>query len=282
MSRKIAVLLTATLFLGGCSGMLDSLRSTFEGPPTATIENVSISAVDLQSVTLEFDLEVMNPYTFALPLVGMDYALSTNAQRFLDGSMDLEGSIPAEGMRTISLPVRVDFAGLFDTVKDLRPGQVIPLESQLGLKVEVPGAGPLVLPLNQSGELPIPTPPRISIASFDWDSISLTEVTGSLLLDIANPNEFNLTLKSFDYDLSLAGHSVASGENPRSLWMSAEHETQVTIPLSFSPSSAGTALVGMLGSGTLDYSMAGNLEVETPFGMISMPYERDGRANQSR
>ena len=282
MSRKIAALLTATLFLGGCSGMLDSLRSTFEGPPTATIEDVHISGVDLQSVTLEFDLEVMNPYTFALPLVGVDYALSTNAQRFLDGSMDLEGSIPAEGMRTISLPVRVDFAGLFNTVKDLRPGQVIPLDSQLGLKVDVPGAGPLVLPLNRSGELPIPTPPQISIASFDWDGISLTEVTGSLKLDVTNPNEFNLTVKSLDYDLSLDGHEVASGENQRSLWLSAGHEAQVTIPVSFSPSSAGTALLGMLGSGQLDYSMAGNLEVDTPFGAITMPYERTGRADQSR
>ncbi len=212
----------------------------------------------------------------------MDYALSTNAEPLLDGSTKLGESIPAQGVKTVTLPLRVDLIGLLDTVQGLRPGQVIPYDAQLGLNVEVPGAGTVSLPLSKSGELPIPAPPEVSVASVAWESMSLSEVTGTLLLDVTNPNEFAFTLKSFDYDLSLSGHEVARGEGSSTKWLSAGHGGQIRVPLSFSPGSAGSALLGMLGGTQIDYAVSGKLDIETPYGMISSPYEKSGRASQSR
>lgn len=281
MSRALAMLLMTTLVLGGCSGVMDSLKSSFGQPPTATVTDVRLAGVDLQSVTLDFEVEIMNPYSFALPLTDLDYALSTNAQPFLNGSTKLDGSVPAEGMKSVVLPIRVDLVGLLDTVKDLRPGQVIPYDAELGLNVDVPGTGPLRLPVSKSGELPIPTPPSVSVASLNWDSMSLTEITGTMLLDVENKNEFPLTVRSFGYDLSLDGNSVAHGERTNALWMSAGHKSQVGIPLSFSPGSAGVALLGMLGGSLIDYSLAGSMEIDTSYGLITMPFAKSGRASQS-
>jgi LEA14-like dessication related protein len=280
MSRTVATLLIVAFLVGGCSGVVDSLKSAFDEEPTATVQEVRIGGVDPQSLTLEFDLEVINPWSFDLPLAGLDYGFDTNAQPFLSGSADLDGSVPAEGIRVLTVPVRVAFQGLFDTIEGLRPGQVIPYDARLSLNADVPGSGPLALPLTKSGELPIPTSPEISIASVDWDEVSMDSVTGSLILDVSNPNEFAFTVKSLDYDLSLAGQRVAQGERTRSLWMSAGHQSQMSIPVSFSPADAGTALLGMLGGSQIDYALAGNVEIETSFGSLSLPYEHSGRAKQ--
>jgi LEA14-like dessication related protein len=234
-------------------------------------------------VTLDFRVEVTNPYTVALPVVGLVYSLSTNERPFLDGTNnDLEASIPAQGISTITLPVRVDLVGLVETLGDVRPGQVIPYEARLGLSVDVPAADPFVLPLSHSGELPIPAPPQVSVASFDWDEVSLDEVKGTLLMDLTNPNEFAFTLKSFEYDLSLGERKVAAGEGSRSTWLNAGSQGQIPVSLSFSPGSAGTALLGMLGGTLVDYSLRGSLDIETPYGMVSAPFENSGRASQTR
>ena len=39
-----------------------------------------------------------------------------------------------------------------------------------------------------------------------------------MILDVSNPNEFAFTVKSLDYDLSLAGHKVAQGERSMCNW----------------------------------------------------------------
>jgi LEA14-like dessication related protein len=281
MKRTTALVLLA-LFVSGCSGVMESIKSNFGQQPTAALEEVRFADFDLRSVTLDFRVAVTNPYTFALPLVGLDYALSTNAEPLLDGTSELDESIPAGAVKIVTLPVRIDFAGLLGTVTDLRPGQVIPYDAQLGLNVDVPGTGPITLPVSNAGELPIPAAPGVSVANIEWESMSLDGVTGTLLLDVTNPNEFAFTLKSFDYDLELAGFSVAQGEGSRSQWLSAGHESQVPVPLSFSPGDAGLALLGMLGGTQVDYALSGNLNIETPFGLINAPFDRDGRAAQTR
>ena len=281
MRRRLPVVICA-LVLSGCSGVMDSIKSTFEERPTAAIQEVRFADFDLSSMTLDFLVEVTNPYTFDLPVVGLEYALRTNEQPLLDGSSDLDESIPSQGVKTLSLPLRVDLPGLLDTVTGLRPGQVIPYDAELGLNVDVPGAGPMGLPLTRSGQLPIPAPPEVSIATIDWESMSLTEVRGTLTLEVTNPNEFAFTLKSFDYELSLAGHSVVQGEVARSKWLSAGHKGQIPVPVSFYPGDAGAALLGMLGGTQVDYVLAGNLDIETPYGMIKAPFDRSGRAAQTR
>ena len=123
---------------------------------------------------------------------------------------------------------------------------------------------------------------KVSIASIAWENMSLEEVKGTLLLDVTNPNEFAFTLKSFDYDLSLAGHSVMQGEGARSKWLSAGHQGQVPVPVSFSPGDAGVALLGMLGGTQVDYALSGQLAIETPYGMITTPFDQSGRTSQTR
>jgi LEA14-like dessication related protein len=266
--------------VAGCSSVMQTLQDTFEQRPTAKVTATRLSDIDLRSVTMQFDIEVDNPYSFDLPLLNLDFGLSTNGQDFLDGTSEVGGTVPAQGKRTIALPVRVDLVGLIDTVKGLRPGQVIPYDAELGLKVEVTGMGPMRLPLQKSGELPIPDVPSVEVSSLDWDQLSLNTVSGTLLLAIGNTNEFPFSLNSLDYDLSLSNTSVARGENRDALQLEAGESGNLTIPISFSPGVAGLALLNGLRDGETDYSILGRIAIETPFGPMDLPLKKSGAAAQ--
>jgi LEA14-like dessication related protein len=159
---------------------------------------------------------------------------------------------------------------------------VIPYDAEMGLSVDVSGSGPMRLPLRKSGELPIPNLPTVEVSSFHWDTLSLSEVTGNLALDVGNTNEFPFSLRTLDYELSLAGSKVADGLNSEGLELAAGGGGTLTIPLSFSPASAGFALVNMLRGAEADYSILGNLAIETPFGPMELPFDRSGAAASSQ
>jgi LEA14-like dessication related protein len=275
----VVVWLAAQTGLCGCASVRSHLRDVVGQTPTASVVGVRVVDLDLRSVTLGFDVDVGNPYGFELPLVDFDVALSTNGQGFLDGGTQVDGAVPARGHKTIALPVRVDLVGLVNTVRSVRPGQVIPYDAELGLWVDPGVSAPIRLPLHKSGRLPVPKMPSIDVRSFQWDRISLSRVRGNLVLGVGNSNEFPFSLSSMKYDLDLAKVRVAEGETTPDLELPAGDTAALTIPLSFSPASVGTALLSVLGGGELDYGIGGSITLETPFGSMRLPYDRSGRAD---
>lgn len=262
----------------GCAGVMKNLRDAVDQGPTAEIVAVRIVDLDLRTVTLGFDVDVRNPYTFDLPLLDFDVALSTNDQAFLNGGTKVDGYVPARGQKTIALPVRVDLVSLVNTVRSIRPGQVVSYDAELGLSVDPGLAGPMRLPLRKSGELPVPSMPSIDVRAFEWDKLSLSQVSGRLILSVGNGNEFPFSLSSMSYDLDLAKVRVAQGETNGGLELPAGQSKDLTIPLSFSPASAGTALLGVLTGRELEYGILGSIAIDTPFGPMVLPYDRSGVA----
>lgn len=259
------------LMLAGCSAAMQLLDTR----PSASVERVRLQNVGLDALTLGFEIDVVNPYDFALPLTDLDFALRTDGKSFLDGTTDVGGSVPALGHRTISLPVDVSYRGLMETVARIRPGQVVPYSATLGLHVNV-GATPLVVSVDHSGELPVPNAPSVEIGSIRWDEISLQSVRGTLDLELGNTNEFAFTLAGLDYDVGLAGRQVALGRTRPELALEPGQTGTLQIPVQFSPADVGLALLNVLRSDDVDYEFSGSLELGTPFGPMQLPLRQSG------
>jgi len=155
VNKKVSAADTAIVVLalllsnvGGC-GLLEK--------PTARITHVALQDIGVSAATLVFDIDVANPYTVALPLSNVDYALSSRASRFLSGSADLQGTIPAGSSKTLTIPVGIDYRRLLSAVEGTRPGGTVPYTADLGLSVDTPVLGRLRIPMSREGELPIPS-----------------------------------------------------------------------------------------------------------------------------
>jgi LEA14-like dessication related protein len=145
--------LVSVLFIG-CETMQHGLNLK---KPTAQMTGLKFENVKLNSATLLFDVEVHNPYPVALPLMNLDYGLSSGAEPFLTGSADLQTTVPAKSKKTVSLPANINYLDMLRALKAIRPGSKIPYKADLGLSVDTPALGLIKLPLKKEGEVVLPT-----------------------------------------------------------------------------------------------------------------------------
>ncbi len=125
----VPLLVAGLLALPGCA-LLQGLL----GPvpkPTASITGIRITDFSLSGLTLNFDVAIANPYAVPLPLVNVDYALASASQPFLQGQAAMQGEIPANGSKTVTLPAKIAFGELLKVLQGVRPGATIPYRGTL-------------------------------------------------------------------------------------------------------------------------------------------------------
>ena len=111
-----------------------------------------------------FDIDVDNPYPVALPLLNLDYDLSSgDVKSFLSGAADLQTTIPAKSSKTVSLPATINYLEMLKALRSIKPGTKIPYQADLGLSVDTPALGRLRIPMGKEGEVYVPKPSDIDI-----------------------------------------------------------------------------------------------------------------------
>ena len=169
---------------------------------------------------------------------------------------------------------------LLKVLQGVRPGAVVPYDASLGLSVNAPVLGPLRLPLRTQGELPVPTPPQVELTGIHWDELSLEQAGGVVRLRLSNLNQFRTELSRLGYSLSLAGAPVAEAAITRAVDLPADGGAEeLEIPLHFSPRQLGLAVFRVLVGSEADYRFAGQADLDTPFGAMSLPVEKAGRVS---
>ncbi len=161
-----ATVLVSVFFIG-CETMQQALSLN---KPTARMTGLKFENVKLDSATLLFDIEVDNPYPVALPLMNLDYGLSSGAEPFLTGSAELQTTVPAKSKKTVSLPANINYLDMLTALKGIRPGSKIPYKADLGLSVDTPALGLIKLPLKKEGEVVLPMPSGADIKGL-WDAV---------------------------------------------------------------------------------------------------------------
>ncbi|MFP4106172.1 MAG: LEA type 2 family protein [Phycisphaerae bacterium] len=271
------LVLTATAFAcGGCNTLTDLLG----GQPTAKLTGARLADADLQAADLVLDLEVTNPYAAAIPLADVDYDLSSSGKQLLSGTSDLGASIPARSSKTLQVPVRLVYADLLSALSVVTPGQLMPYEAAVALKIPMPAGGSVPFNLRREGKLPIPTAPGVQVESLTWKKLTMTEASGTARLNITNRNQFPVDLSSLKYAMSLAGVEVADSTLTKDVAFQPGQTKQIELPLRFSPVKLGTSAAAILQGGKLDYSLDGRMNALTDYGRITLPLDTGGTMRQ--
>jgi LEA14-like dessication related protein len=145
------------VLFGGCDTIQSALNLQ---KPKANLIGLKFENVSLESASILFDVEIENPYPAALPLVNIDYDMTSNNSKLFSGKANLEGTIPAGGTKSISLPVKISYLDVVKAFKGITPGSKIPYKADVGLSVNAPALGVIRLPLNKTGEIDVPAIPK--------------------------------------------------------------------------------------------------------------------------
>lgn len=115
-------------------------------------------------------------------------------------------------------------------------------------------------------------PPSISVQDVSLQSLSLTQGTGLVSLNVTNPNAFPIPLEGVQYNLRLNGTPVASGDQRQSMYLQPNQPTAVQIPVQLQLATIMQLAPVLWQNRSVQYQLDG--AVRLPF--ISVPFQRQG------
>lgn len=278
VKRIMVVLSLSILFLMtyGCKTVEKGL-SLLERP-SAKITGSRLARFGFRESTLEFDVRISNPYSVPLPVGVVTYSLYGDEEGpFLSGTIEEDGSIPAKGEETIRLPVQVTYQKLTDVLKKVRPGEVVPYRAKLTLSIRAPGGDQIDLPVTKRDELPVPAVPNIKLDSVRWQELGITSTTAQLNLKVKNPHVFSVNLKEMDYLLEMDGRTVVESSVSDSPQFDPSQVRTLKVPVTVSMSRLGSGILSVFRQDRVSYGLRGDLNLGTPYGTLSIPYDVSGR-----
>lgn len=148
--RQMIILSLAGLLLGCQSLQIEK--------PTASVKGMTVKDVNTSGFTMNFDVDVANPNSVALPFANADYKLALAGVQLVDGKVKPDGAIPAKGSRSVAVPVTLTYDNLL-AAKDalVKSGGNFEYALDAGISVDTgaPILGNLRVPLKYSGKLPL-------------------------------------------------------------------------------------------------------------------------------
>ncbi len=117
----------STPFLRNTAGC-DTLQNALNlQKPKASLKGLKLENISLDSANLLFDVEIENPYPVDLPMVNVDYSVTSNTNKLFSGKADIEGTVPAKSTKMVSLPAKISYLDVVNAFKGIRPGSKSPI-----------------------------------------------------------------------------------------------------------------------------------------------------------
>ncbi|XP_065860875.1 uncharacterized protein [Euphorbia lathyris] len=268
-------------FMGKVKDFIQDIGEKIEGAigfgkPTADISGIHVPKINLDMADFVVDVLIKNPNPVPIPLIDINYLIESDGRKLISGLIPDAGTINAHGEETVKIPITLIFDDIRNTYAEIKTGDVIPYRIKVDLIVDVPVFGRLTLPLEKSGEVPIPHKPDVDIEKIHFERFSLEETVAILHLRLENMNDFDLGLNQLDYEVWLCEVSIGGAELAKASKLEKKGISSVQVPITFKPKDFGSALWDMMrGKGT-GYSMKGNIHVDTPFGAMKLPISKEG------
>ncbi|CAM8913034.1 unnamed protein product [Rhodiola kirilowii] len=246
------------------------------GKPTADVTAIHIPSINLEKADFVVDVLIKNPNPVPIPLIDIKYIIESDGRNLVSGLIPDSGTIHAHGEETVKIPVTVIYDDVKSTYADINPGSIIPYKVKVDLIVDVPVLGRLTLPLEKTGEIPVPYKPEIDVDKIGFETFSFEETVAVLHVKMENKNDFDLGLNQLDCEVWLADVSIGGAELSNSAKIDKNGTGYVDIPITFRPKDFGSPLWDMIrGKGT-EYTLKGNIHVDTPFGAMKLPIKKVG------
>ncbi|NOY61445.1 MAG: LEA type 2 family protein [Calditrichaeota bacterium] len=258
-------LLVGFILLLGCAAVKELVQ-----PPSVKIDSVKVTGASFQDISLDFNLLINNPNPFGIQLSGFDYAFSLEGKDFLTGNETRDIRIAATGNSQVGIPIRLDFNKIYKLAKETKS-----LDSlSYNLKGHFKPGGILAgfqIPFSKTGSLPNVRIPKISFKGLKISKLGFTGIDMVLGIGIENKNIFGFDIGKLDYKIALAGTPVAKGISQNLASIPKKGSGEIKLPISLSFSGLASSLRSALMGKNVDCAIQGTADLNTPFGVFTMP-----------
>nr|XP_043621158.1 desiccation protectant protein Lea14 homolog [Erigeron canadensis] len=125
--------------------------------PEATVKDVDLKSVCLSNVTYNAKVNVTNPYSVSIPICEIRYVLKSFGSVIATGTVPDPGSLKGDGDTLLDVEIKVPHSVLVSLVKDIARDWDIDYDLQVNLVVDLPLLGEFTIPVNNKGEVKLPS-----------------------------------------------------------------------------------------------------------------------------
>jgi LEA14-like dessication related protein len=119
--------------------------------------------------------------------------------------------------------------------------------------------------------------PTLSFKSVDIKDVSLAGLTLDLVYTLDNPNPVGVQLASVDYLLKVEGKQVVAGAPEAGLAIPASGQAEMRFPATVRFQDLAGVAETFLTRDFASYEASGNLGVDTPIGIVTLPVQKQGQ-----
>ena len=119
--------------------------------------------------------------------------------------------------------------------------------------------------------------PVVTLKDVRLVGIGVTGGTLDVFLNIYNPNEFRLDGSRLTYQVFADSVAVGGGTLEQQFTVQNGDSTTIRLPLTFTYTGLGAAARQIQNQGSVNYRVRGEIEVATPIGRFTRPYDQSGR-----
>ena len=276
--KKIALFILLIAMMTGCQTVKDIANSIQK--PSLSVDDVRITGFNFQEMELTYSIKVDNPNPVAIRMLGYDYNLGINEHSFLKGDQTKKVNIEASGESIFQVPMTVNFADLYNTVKGIADQDKSSYSFLSHLAFELPVLGRTEIPVRKEGEIPMIKLPKLSVQNLSINNVSLDGADVNLHLQFNNPNGFGLDIDQLSYDLMVNGSQWADGKALQGVNIKENGVTELNIPISLNIGQIGMSAYQLLSGGrSLDYKLKGNFKfnaLHKLLGTTNFDFSRSG------
>jgi len=120
-----------------------------------------------------------------------------------------------------------------------------------------------------------PKKPTVAVQGVSVGSVSFTGISGTLSVEVTNPNDFGVPLASVDWRLSVGGATAVTGTIQLSNTIPAKGSTNVDVSLTVQALDA-VRVARKLSAGERTYQVSGVLHFNAPIGRIDVSFSGEG------
>lgn len=119
--------------------------------------------------------------------------------------------------------------------------------------------------------------PKVSVAGQRLTHLDFEGVNLAFDIQVDNPNPIGISLAGLDYDLKLAGHSFASGNEDKQMQLKAAGKSTIELPLSMSFKEIYDGMAELKGKDEVPYVLTTGLMIDVPLlGKLRYPVKTKG------
>ena len=119
--------------------------------------------------------------------------------------------------------------------------------------------------------------PVVTLRDVRLNGVGLTGGSIDVQLNVYNPNGYRLDATRLTYNLLVDTVRVATGALDRQMTLMEGDSTVVTIPVNFTYAGIGEAGRQLINTGSVDYTVNGDITATTVVGRFTVPYSSSGR-----